>query len=528
MPLAEITPHAVKIDRLIHRIEEGDIKIPAFQRAFIWTQEQVIELLDSIFRDYPIGSILLWNSMERLRSTRNIGGFQIPYRPDQYPVNYVLDGQQRLSSIYAVFCQDRQVALQNTEYDPDIRMFDIHFDLDDEVFLPGQDTNPDHTNLPMRVLLDNKEFHKIIKEYAPLKVDAATALQSTFQNYEIPIVTTYKRTKQEVGIIFERINSTGTSLTPLDLMVAWTWGEDFHLREQIDSILEMLETKGFGDTSEKNILQCIGAIVEKTTKTKDILSLAPHQVKSNIELLTNSLAKAVDFLSTELTIVSRDFLPHAHQLVPLTFLFSQVDTPTRNQSKLIKEWFWKTSFSRRYSGSTDKKMNEDISFFENVANDKYNGITKYIYSIDQRSLIAQQFTKGSPISRAFLLLLAQKQPLNLVNGNRIDIGSSLSTYNRKQYHHLFPRKFLKDKGIDRQKINSICNFCILPSDANKQIGSKAPSDYIFKMVPEDDFSSILESNLMPLKKEIYQKDDYDEFLKLRAQQIIQFLDKLLA
>jgi len=528
MPLAEITPRAVKIDRIIHRIEEGDIKIPAFQRPFIWTQEQVIDLLDSIYHDYPIGSILLWNSMERLRSTRNIGGFQIPDRPEQYPVNYVLDGQQRLSSIYAVFCQNRQLALQNTDYDPDIKMFDIHFDLDDKEFLPMQDTNPDHTNLPMSALLNNNEFHKIIRRYSPSKVDAATALQSIFQNYEIPTVTTYKRSKQEVGIIFERINSTGTSLTPLDLMVAWTWEEDFHLREQIVSILEMLDRKGFGDTSEKNILQCIGAIIEKTTKTKDILSLDPPLVKSNIESLTNSLAKAVDFLSTELKIVSRDFLPHAHQLVPLTFLFSRVNTLTTNQSKVIKEWFWKTSFSRRYSGSTDTKMNEDISFFENVANNKYDGITKYTYSVDQQSLTAQQFTKSSPISRAFLLLLAQKQPLNLLNGNNIDIGSSLSTYNRKQYHHIFPRTFLKEKGVDQQEINSICNFCILPSDANKQIGAKAPSDYMFQMVPEKDFSSILESNLMPLKKHVYEKNDYQTFLKLRAQLIIQFLDKLLA
>ena len=91
-------------------MEEGDIKIPAFQRGFVWKQNQVIDLLDSIYNDYPIGSILLWNSNDRLKSSRNIGGFEIPERDDQYPVNYVLDGQQRLSAIYGTFCKNRQLA----------------------------------------------------------------------------------------------------------------------------------------------------------------------------------------------------------------------------------------------------------------------------------------------------------------------------------------------------------------------------------------------------------------------------------
>ena len=63
MPLSEVIPSSIKIDKLLNRISEGDIKIPAFQRGFIWNQEQVFDLIDSIYNDYPIGSILLWNSL---------------------------------------------------------------------------------------------------------------------------------------------------------------------------------------------------------------------------------------------------------------------------------------------------------------------------------------------------------------------------------------------------------------------------------------------------------------------------------
>ena len=88
----------------------------------------------------------------------------------------------------------------------------------------------------------------------------AVELQSKFQNYEVPIITTYKRKKEEVGIIFERINNTGTRLTTLDLMIAWTWSEDFHLKEKMDEILEILDQKGFGETPDKIILQCLSGI----------------------------------------------------------------------------------------------------------------------------------------------------------------------------------------------------------------------------------------------------------------------------
>ena len=135
MPTSEITPASIKIDKLISRIEDGDVKIPAFQRGFVWNEEQVIELLDSIYHDYPIGSILLWSSNETLKSTRNLCGFMIPDRPPEYPVNYVLDGQQRLSTIYAAFCKDRTPHDEDSQFGIGPEMFDIYFDLDNKEFI---------------------------------------------------------------------------------------------------------------------------------------------------------------------------------------------------------------------------------------------------------------------------------------------------------------------------------------------------------------------------------------------------------
>lgn len=527
MTLSEITPTAPKIDRILSRIEEGDIKIPAFQRAFVWKEDQILDLLDSIYHDYPIGSILLWNSSERLLSTRNVGGFLIPDREPDYPVNYVLDGQQRLATIYGVFCRDRRQDPQNERYEIDPEMFEVYFDFNEEEFVPAWDRNEEHANLIMSCLFDTEKFFKDVNELEEEYKQKARELQSKFSNYEVPVITTRKRGKEEVGIIFERINNTGTRLTTLDLMVAWTWSDDFLLRGELDQILDILDSKGFGETPDKIILQCLAAIVSQTTKTKDILSLDPKTVRNSIDLLKESLEKSIDFLSTELKIASRDFLPHSHQIVPLTFFFSRVNTPKPEQSKTLKQWFWKTSFSKRYSAATDMKMNDDIDFFQQVIDEDYSGIDKYSYSVDTNSLINQGFSKSSPFTRAFLLLLAQQNPLNLVNGNMIDIGAALSAYNSTEYHHIFPRTYLKEKGYEAGKINSLCNFTFIPSDSNKIISGKAPSNYMMSVVPTRQYSEILNSNLIPVKKEIYQKNQYEIFLSGRATLIMQSLDSII-
>ncbi len=527
MSISEIIPSAVKIDKIINRIGEGDIKIPAFQRGFVWNQDQIIELIDSIYNDYPIGSILLWNSSERLKSTRNIAGFVIPERAPQYPVNYVLDGQQRLSAIYAVFCKDRDRIDIDDDYSIDPDMFDILFDLDDCIFISTNEREPLKEYLKMNSIFDIESFFAELENISEDKRKLARQLQSKFQNYEVPVVTTNKRSKEEVGVIFERINNTGTKLSTLDLMVAWTWSEDFHLKQEITDLLDFLKRKGFGETPDKIVLQCLSGIMDETTKTKDILSLDPKKVRDNFALLVKSLEKSIDFLSTEFHILSRDFLPHSHQIVPITYFFSKITTPSIEQSTILKKWFWKTSFSRRYSASTDMKMNEDIEFLKQILNTGLNDISKYSYTVDSKFLISQKFSKGSPFTRAFLLLLAQNNPLNLVNGNKIDLGEALSKYNLKEYHHIFPRAFLKSKGYETNEINSVCNFCFLPAASNKIISDKAPSDYFKEVIPQTNFTEILKSNLMPLKMEIYNKDNYDEFLEQRSQIILHFLDSLL-
>ena len=527
MPSGEIQPAAIKIDRIVERIKEGDIKIPAFQRGFVWNQEQIVELLDSIYNNYPIGSILLWSSNERLKSSRNIGGLKLPDREPAYPVNYVLDGQQRLSSIFAVFSSQREYEAAKDGYTPDPNLFEISFRFNDEKFIPTSDVDPSSPSIKLSSLLDTEPFFAALETLSVEAQREAKKLYSRINNYEIPVITISRRSKNEVGVIFERINSTGTTLTTLDLLVAWTWSEDFHLQEALGELAEELDAKGFGDIPDKVILQCLGAVLAADTRTKTILQLNSSDVRSQFETVGESIAAAVDFLSTECRVQSLDLLPHLQQIVPLSHFFHKTASPTAGQVISLRKWFWKTAFSRRYSAQTDDKMNADIAFMKRLVEGDSSGLKEYVPEITKDALVKQKFSKSHPYTRALLLLLAQKAPLDLVNGAKIDLGDALSAFNRKEYHHIFPRAFLMGRGVSADKINSLCNFCFLPAAANKKIAHRSPSDYIFNLVPEASKKIILESNLMPLRMEVYSENNYDEFLALRAEMVGQFFDSLV-
>ncbi|MCK4857972.1 MAG: DUF262 domain-containing protein [candidate division Zixibacteria bacterium] len=523
-----LTPTAQKIDKLIKRIEEGDIKIPAFQRGFVWKQDQVIELLESIVNEYPMGSVLLWNTSERLKSTRNVAGYTIPEREEVYPVNYVLDGQQRLASIYGVFSHCVTQEHDSSRYNPDTDIFEIYWDFDSRRFLPKAEADiRSNSTICLRNLIDPTRLINELATLDPQHHQLAKTLMSQFLNYEIPVVTVSRSEKSDVGIIFERINNTGTRLSVLDLMTAWTWTEDFHLVEASNELMEELEEKGFGGLKYKTLLQIVSGVIQNTTKTKDILNLSGENVREGWNRVTEALRKATDFLATDLNCRHLDFLPFHQQLVGLSTFFDVIDSPDDSQLSSLRKWFWKTSFSKRYStGQTSAKMDADIKAVRSLRDGDHSAFDDYKYDVTVPMLNSSKFSKANPLTRAFLLLMAQTSPVDLVKNQKIDIGSALSHYNRKEYHHVFPRAFLKERALSPDQIFCVLNFCFLSSDSNKRISGKSPSDYFFNIVPKDKFTDVLSSNLLPIDKSVYKSDNYSQFLEKRASLIIAKIDEV--
>ncbi len=526
MRAPELSTTPEKIDKIINRINSGDIRIPAFQRAYVWKQNQILELLDSVVKNYPIGSVLLWSTSDKLKHTRNIAGYKIPDNADEYPVNYVLDGQQRISSIYATFSDKTEQDVESSDYNPNLNLFEIYYNFSTKTFEQKNDVDITANDvIYLRNFLNGAKLIESLKTLDPKFHNDAQELYSRFINYELPVVTIKNREKSDVGNIFERINNTGTKLSTLDLMTAWTWTDDFHLLESINDLQIELDEKNFGDLTQNILLQAISGYIQSNTTTKAITELTGEQVRDSWEGFCEALRKAIDFIGSDLNCSHLDFLPWQQQIIGLVKFFGIDGMPTANQLKELKKWFWKTSFSNRYStGQTTEKMNVDIERISEIRKDDFTEVNKFRYSVTKSELIETKFSKANPLTRALLLLMAQKQPLDLVKNTKIDISQSLSKYNRKQYHHIFPNAFLKRQGFPPNKIFSLTNFCFLPAGSNKKISKKSPSDYFFTIIPKDSFNDILNSNLIPLTKDLYEKDNYNDFLAKRAELIINEVD----
>jgi hypothetical protein len=510
-----------RISRLVTRIEQGDVKVPVFQRKFVWKPGQILELLDSIYSGYPIGSLLFWLSSEPLATERNLGNFPLPGTPDKYPRNYVLDGQQRLATIYGVLRWDGKPEEEH--------IFNVSFDLERRVFLPTRSPAPP-THIPMNVIFDTKKFrlfqtNLLNRPDGQSLIDATDVLSETFREYAIPVVTVTEATVEHVSSIFERINNTGTKLTVYDLMVAATWTETFDLREQVERTLAELDRKDFGDISPVAILQVLAAHSENSANKQAIFSLRKKKdsdaLSKSIDEIQEALKRAVDFLNNDLSVKSSDFLPYERQLVALGYAFGKRPRMNTREIAILKRWFWRTSFSERYRRGGEGLFDDDLTNIV-AALDDATLLEVFGGPATTQQIAKVEFRKTGAFSNAFIAMLASHGPRNLVNGSLIDTGKALSTYNRKEFHHIFPQAFLAEKGIAKSRIHSLANICMLSADQNKQINDRRPSDYVKDLQQRHGsaFTRVFESNLIPQEAiDSLLNDNYEEFVEIRASHI---------
>ncbi len=530
MPVTINTPPKAepeRLSRLVERVNAGEIKIPKFQRGFVWQKQDVIELLESILQGYPIGSLLFWRTEQKLKKERDIHGFALPPTPDKYPTNYVLDGQQRLTTIYGV------LSYKGNTDQPHI--LSVIYDLRKKELRHRQSTDGQWC-LPLNIMFDFARFNQFQQSLTSLS-DAeelnneALRVNETFREYQVPVVTLTERTLDEVCPIFERINSTGKKLTVYDLMVAATFSEDFDLNDEVQTLATSLEPENFyidGDT----ILRTLATLREKSTKKKAILALRnipKSELHENLKTMRKSIEKAIDFLRTEVGVASSTFLPYEAQLLVLIKVFSlQKGQLTPNQRAVLHNWFWLSSFHERYRGASDSLLDGDI---EKCAGFLAGNPFIIMRKLEEQDLKGREFRKGTAITHAFIALLATCCPLGLFDGAPINVTGSLAWENQPEFHHIFPKGYLATcrEGL-RTRQSDIANIMFLPSSPNKQISSEKPSLYMSRLREQhgrEMFDKILNTNLIPpLEDSGLLLDDFEYFLAVRSELIVKKINEL--
>lgn len=510
---------------LITGIDQGEIKVPQFQRKFIWSEEQAMRLLDSIANNYPIGSLLFWKTPNKLATERDIGEFKLPKTDDITPTDYVLDGQQRLTAIYS--CLGAAGKLEG---------FQASYDLVKENFVK---TPPKYSGeiFPLRATYDTTsllDFRSGLVSHpnGAILQKRLDSLLRVIIGYKLPVVTLKDLTVEEVCPIFERINSSGTRLSTYDLMVAATWRKDFDLNQETRKISDALEPKGFGDIDGDTILKCLSAIHFSNVKKEDILALrklSKEDMDSLVEDTRKSLLKTVDFLSTEFGIYSWDFLPYEAYAVILSKIFSHTPSFSASELRRARQWFWRSSFNERYRGASDNFITKDLTAVVDFVK-KDDRRTISLGTLPSEDILKTVvFRSNNSRSRAFILLLSGNNPRNITNGMVIDTKNALSEFNKKQFHHIFPKAWLRKNSIKDEE-NTIVNICILTASENNKISDTDPHNYIPYYLGElgTEADQMMSSNLLPPKDTLdYSNVSYQDFINARSHIIHTAMERLI-
>lgn len=526
MRIKDPKPEISRIEELVNRVKIGDIKLPKFQRIFVWKKGDILSLCDSVYRGYPIGSILLWLTNQKLASQRRIGDLEINERPDDYPTNYLLDGQQRLSSLCGALYWDGR----NTD-----SLWNICFDLDkEEFFYPKGDLEVWH--FPMNKLLDTYDFMGQFERFKthPKREkfsENARQLLNSIKDYKIAVVTIGDMEINEVAPIFERINSTGRKLTIVDLTRAATWGEGFDLNDALERVKQALEPRNFEGVPDTEILKNISACAELGMQNDDVdklRKLAPTDLQKIVEKCVEAYKRAVDFMTSDLPLTSFAYLPYRMQLTFIVEFFNCCPTPTSQQRRELKKWFWKTSFSGYFGVSSYSLTRGILANVRDFADEKVRHLT-VDKEVDYQSVALDIFSLNKAISKSFSLLLANQKPRNLLDGAHIDTWTALATANRHEYHHIFPKNYLQKQGIASDRINLQANFCMLNLYNNRKISNQKPSEYFPPLIIllGSDLEAVLKSNYISMDAfEACCSDDYNKFIESRTRTLVEAIKQL--
>jgi hypothetical protein len=517
-------PSVERIDNLASRILTGDILLPKFQRSFVWERPQIISLLDSVARGYPIGSVLLWQSRQELRSENRIADLEIKLPKPDYPVNYLLDGQQRLSTICG--------AMHWHGPDPKSR-WNLAYDLRAQQFvhLDSVDDPPLHQIRLNKLPDPSKYFAQIaaIDGVDKAELNArANALFNRFKDYKIATVTLGDMSIDDVAPIFERVNSTGTPLTIVDLMRAATWSPEFDLIDTIDALLSAVSSKDFGMIDKKVVLRDLSAAAGggfSTSSIDELRKLQPDQLRAAAADTEQAYLRTVDFLVTQMNIPSAHILPYSNQLTVLGEIFRRLSSPTSAQYAATARWFWRTAVAGYFSGWNTGAMASDLKATVDFAAGKATDVAVDVTAPRPDIWATRQFRANNAHAKLLAIILGHRRPVDLLTGQLIDLGNALAWTNQKEFHHFFPRDYLENRGVTRQRINALGNIIMLTSDSNKRISNRAPSDYLREVEQAArnagaDVQEWLDLNLIsPEAFEAAKADDFERFLALRAQTI---------
>ncbi len=529
--MPQINNIPLKLSEIETNLKNGSYVIPDFQRDFVWTLEQSAKLIDSWVKGFPIGIFIMWVTETILCPTKKIGNIIAFERHDETgKITYILDGQQRITSIYAT--------IVGLKIDKKRDYNNIVINLD----AINDDGTPIDYSIDVVTVLHNDSNFTYMSVKELIKMNLVSIMQkydeqtiNKIQNFRDLIIeksfSAIKIENANIEIatdIFTRLNTGAKKLSPFEIMTAKTYVEgEFNLVPRTRELIESLDVDYRSNFKESDILKILSLCIRKNTIPKTQLDLTKEEVTSSFIDVSKAIKRAISFCKSHLNIKTGKYLPYSAIIWLYTYFFYKfnkqnkgITNPSPWQISYLTDYYWRAILTERYDRASDPRIAHDaVHVIDNILN---NNTPKQepVYLNVEKFIEDGQFDKKSAYIMGLINLLISKDPKSLKTNSSIEFNNIWASQSDKNnFHHFFPKKMENHTWEKSDPVDNICNIILSDAATNQiDIGNQRPSKYIPKLMAENkDIAKTLKNHLI---KDIEDygilKDDFELFIFKRA------------
>lgn len=568
---------------ILKDVNSGKIQLPDFQRGWVWDDDRIKGVIASVAKSFPIGAVMLLETgNENIRfKTKPVEG--VVGLNGTKPEMLILDGQQRITSLYQAIMTNRVVNTRNSKgyeikrwyYIDMVKALDTDSDLEEAIFsinenkiitenigrdiildLSTEENEFKNLMYPVSMVDNYDEWRTKFIEYWDYDRDKIKfwnefekKIIKGFNGYNLPVIVMKKEnTKEAVCQVFEKVNTGGVSLTVFELLTASFASDGFDLKADWEDIKNKFKPyKILNNTSNTDIIQAItlystfnkrlAAITSGLTenipsvsaKRKEMLNLTLSEYLKYRDEIVEGFIKSSKILVENHIFNSRD-LPYSTQLVPMAAILAKLGDKidnVGNKNKLMR-WFWCGVFGELYGSANETRYALDMiqvtDWIENNAEEP-----KTIYDANfSPSRLNTLRTRNSAAYKGVYALMMDENTKDWLSATKIDFSTYFSE--SIDIHHIFPVAWCEKNNIPRNDYDCIINKTPLSGRTNRIVRGDAPSKYLERLkkragVSDSEFNDILRSHLV--SPDYMYKDDFYGFFNNRKEQILQRIEKAI-
>lgn len=568
---------------ILKDVNSGKIQLPDFQRGWVWDDDRIKGVIASVAKSFPIGAVMLLETgNENIRfKTKPVEG--VVGLNGTKPEMLILDGQQRITSLYQAIMTKRVVNTRNSKgyeikrwyYIDMVKALDTDSDLEEAIFsinenkiitenigrdiildLSTEENEFKNLMYPVSMVDNYDEWRTKFIEYWDYDRDKIKfwnefekKIIKGFNGYNLPVIVMKKEnTKEAVCQVFEKVNTGGVSLTVFELLTASFASDGFDLKADWEDIKNKFKPyKILNKTSNTDIIQAItlystfnkrlAAITSGLTenipsvsaKRKEMLNLTLSEYLKYRDEIVEGFIKSSKILVENHIFNSRD-LPYSTQLVPMAAILAKLGDKidnVGNKNKLMR-WFWCGVFGELYGSANETRYALDMiqvtDWIENNAEEP-----KTIYDANfSPSRLNTLRTRNSAAYKGVYALMMDENTKDWLSATKIDFSTYFSE--SIDIHHIFPVAWCEKNNIPRNDYDCIINKTPLSGRTNRIVSGDAPSKYLERLkkragVSDSEFNDILRSHVV--SPDYMYKDDFYGFFNNRKEQILQRIEKAI-